>query len=199
MVKCHTNRQCHEPTTSASQAPLRTMDTCGEVWTRVSRHSVLWVADLRRSQLAKVCVAMREMRGTRVRDKIHEPGLRKLTSCMNFLQTGRISLPRVALNIMTCFSCGVARKISWTSLLMSKIKDCYCSSKTLETFLPSCSSILSHSSRTKCFRFLRESFLLLTRARIRPGVPTMMWGQLFFRTCSSLAMAIPPKNTPTYR
>ena len=101
-------------------APLRTMDTCGEVWTRVSRHSVLWVADLRRSQLAKVCVAMREMRGTRVRDKIHEPGLRKLTSCMNFLQTGRISLPKVALNIMTCFSCGVARKISWTSLLMSK-------------------------------------------------------------------------------
>ena len=46
------------------------------------------------------------------------------TSCMNFLQTGRMSLLRVALNIMTCFSCGVARKISCTSRRMSgrKIK-----------------------------------------------------------------------------
>lgn len=43
----------------------------------------------------------------------------KLTSCMNLRQTGRISLLRVALNIMTCFSWGVALKISWTSRLMS--------------------------------------------------------------------------------
>lgn len=42
-----------------------------------------------------------------------------ITSCMNFLQTGRISLLRVALNIMTCFSWGVIRKISWTSRRMS--------------------------------------------------------------------------------
>lgn len=38
---------------------------------------------------------------------------------MNFLQTGRMSLESVALNIITCFSCGVALKISWTSRLMS--------------------------------------------------------------------------------
>lgn len=42
-----------------------------------------------------------------------------ITSCMNFLQTGRISLLRVALNIITCFSWGVLRKISWTSRRMS--------------------------------------------------------------------------------
>ena len=41
------------------------------------------------------------------------------TSCMNFLQTGLMSLLRVAENIITCFSWGVARKISWTSLLIS--------------------------------------------------------------------------------
>jgi hypothetical protein len=38
---------------------------------------------------------------------------------MNFLQTGRISLLRVALNIMHCFSWGVRRKISCTSRRMS--------------------------------------------------------------------------------
>lgn len=37
---------------------------------------------------------------------------RDITSCMNFLQTGRISLLRVAENIMTCLSCGVNLKIS---------------------------------------------------------------------------------------
>ena len=42
-----------------------------------------------------------------------------LTSCMNFLQTGRTSLLSVALNIMHCFSWGVSLKISWTSCLMS--------------------------------------------------------------------------------
>ena len=43
-----------------------------------------------------------------------------ITSCMNFLQTGRISLFSVALNINTCFSCGVILKISCTSRRMSK-------------------------------------------------------------------------------
>ena len=46
---------------------------------------------------------------------------KSLTSCMNFLQTGLMSLERVALNIITCFSCGVARKISCTSRRMSEI------------------------------------------------------------------------------
>lgn len=39
---------------------------------------------------------------------------------MNFLQIGRMSLDRVALNIITCFSCGVMRNISCTSRLMSE-------------------------------------------------------------------------------
>lgn len=51
--------------------------------------------------------------------KLLHRGLGLLTSCMNFLQTGRISLLRVALNIMHCFSCGVRRKISCTSRRMS--------------------------------------------------------------------------------
>jgi hypothetical protein len=38
---------------------------------------------------------------------------------MNFLQVGRTSLLRVALNIMTCLVRGVARKISWTSRRIS--------------------------------------------------------------------------------
>lgn len=42
------------------------------------------------------------------------------TSCMNFLQIGRISLLSVAENIITCLPCGVLRKISWTSRRMSK-------------------------------------------------------------------------------
>lgn len=41
------------------------------------------------------------------------------TLAMNFLHVIRMSLARVALNIMTCLWCGVARKISWTSRLMS--------------------------------------------------------------------------------
>lgn len=43
-----------------------------------------------------------------------------ITSCINFLQTGRISLASVALNIMTCFSCGVMRNTSCTSLRISE-------------------------------------------------------------------------------
>lgn len=46
-------------------------------------------------------------------------GRRVFTSCMNLRQTGRISLLKVALNIMTCFSWRVMRKISWTSRRMS--------------------------------------------------------------------------------
>lgn len=46
-----------------------------------------------------------------------EKGL--ITSCINFLQTGRISLLSVALNIITCFSWGVLRNISCTSRRMS--------------------------------------------------------------------------------
>lgn len=42
-----------------------------------------------------------------------------ITSCMNFLQTGRISLDNVALNIMTCLLCGVLLNISCTSLRIS--------------------------------------------------------------------------------
>lgn len=38
---------------------------------------------------------------------------------MNFLQTGRTSCESVALNIMTCFSCGVFLKMSCTSPRMS--------------------------------------------------------------------------------
>lgn len=41
------------------------------------------------------------------------------TSFMNFLQTGRISLERVAENIITCFAWGVALKMSCTSERMS--------------------------------------------------------------------------------
>ena len=40
-------------------------------------------------------------------------------TCMNFLQTVRISVFSVAENIITCFSCGVALKMSCTSLRMS--------------------------------------------------------------------------------
>lgn len=62
---------------------------------------------------------------------------------------------------------------------------------------PSCSSILSHSSSTKCLMFFKLRLLLWMRARVRPGVPTTMCGQFFFRTSSSFFMAMPPKNTDT--
>ncbi len=42
-----------------------------------------------------------------------------LTSCMNFLHMGLISLLSVALNIITCLSCGVILNISCTSARMS--------------------------------------------------------------------------------
>ena len=43
----------------------------------------------------------------------------KITSCINRLHTGRISLLKVAENIITCLSWGVNLKISWTSFRMS--------------------------------------------------------------------------------
>ena len=56
------------------------------------------------------------------------------TSCMNFLQTGRMSLDKVAENIMACFSCGVILKISWTSRLIS-------AKKKFQTYLECCKQI----------------------------------------------------------
>ena len=47
------------------------------------------------------------------------PYVRAAAACMNFLQTVRISLERVAENIITCFSCGVLLKISCTSARMT--------------------------------------------------------------------------------
>lgn len=64
-------------------------------------------------------------------------------------------------------------------------------------YWPSCSSILSHSSRMKCFMWRRLSVLLRVSARILPGVPTTMWGQSFFSTSSSFFIDSPPKNTAT--
>lgn len=64
---------------------------------------------------------------------------------------------------------------------------------------PSCSSILSHSSRMKCLMWRRLSVLLRVSARILPGVPTTMWGQSFFSTSSSFFIDSPPKKTATCR
>lgn len=62
---------------------------------------------------------------------------------------------------------------------------------------PSCSSILSHSSKIKCLICLRFRLLFRARARIRPGVPTTMCGQFFFSTSSSFLIDRPPENTAT--
>ena len=63
--------------------------------------------------------------------------------------------------------------------------------------LPSDSRTLSHSSMMKCFTWRRFNALLLPNARIRPGVPTTMCGQLFLRISSSCLVGRPPKNTAT--
>lgn len=63
--------------------------------------------------------------------------------------------------------------------------------------LPSCSNILSHSSRMKCLICLRLSDFSRASAKILPGVPTTMCGQLVFRVCWSFLMLMPPKNTET--
>jgi len=56
---------------------------------------------------------------SRVERNVVSRALHIFTSCMNFLQTGRMSFDSVAENIITCFECGVARKISWMSRRMS--------------------------------------------------------------------------------
>ena len=133
------------------------------------------------------------------------------TSCINFLQTGRISLLRVAENIITCLSWGVILKISCTSLLMSvkdmskwitqhkKIKMVNCikdavNKTTLlqKKIIPSDSSILSHSSRTKCRTFFNPRSLSLARANILPGVPTTTWGHSFFSISLWILILTPP-------
>lgn len=68
-----------------------------------------------------------------------------------------------------------------------------------QVLLPSCSSILSHSSNTKCFTLRRLSVLLRTNARVRPGVPTTICGQFFLSTSSSFLIESPPKKTDTCR
>lgn len=65
--------------------------------------------------------------------------------------------------------------------------------------LPSCSSILSHSSRMKCLMWRKLSVLLRVSARILPGVPTTIWGEFFFSSSSSFFIDSPPKNTATCR
>mmetsp|Transcript_24220 Transcript_24220/g.67809 ORF Transcript_24220/g.67809 Transcript_24220/m.67809 type:complete len:205 (-) Transcript_24220:150-764(-) len=98
---------------------------------------------------------------------------------MNLRMTGRTSFESVALNIITCLSCGVALKISWMSARMS-----------------SCSSILSHSSRMKWRTLLRLRSPSFTSCFTRPGVPTTMLGQLALRSSFCFFTLTPPKNTP---
>mmetsp|Transcript_9230 Transcript_9230/g.28717 ORF Transcript_9230/g.28717 Transcript_9230/m.28717 type:complete len:201 (-) Transcript_9230:207-809(-) len=101
---------------------------------------------------------------------------------MNFLQTGRISLLSVALNIITCFLCGDLTKMDCTSLRMSSV-----------------SSTLSHSSMTKCSRLLRSRSPLLARSSTRPGVPTTMCGQSALSISTCVVRGTPPKMTATLR
>ncbi|KAG7216147.1 hypothetical protein INR49_028995 [Caranx melampygus] len=77
----------------------------------------------------------------------------------------------------------------------------------LHEFAADWSDLLAQSStehhdlllmRTKCFTFFRLRVLFRMRARMRPGVPTTMWGQFFFKTSSSFLMARPPKNTAAF-
>ena len=59
---------------------------------------------------------------------------------------------------------------------------------------PSCSSILSHSSKTKCFTFLASKNLSLVRALRRPGVATTICGHfdLSRRSSASFVTGVPP-------
>lgn len=74
----------------------------------------------------------------------------------------------------------------------------YNNSRIWFNILPRAANILSHSSRTKCLIFFRLRTLEWQRARILPGVPTIMCGQFFFRTSSSFLMDIPPKKTAIF-
>ncbi len=64
-------------------------------------------------------------------------------------------------------------------------------------FIPSDSRTLSHSSIIKCLTCRKLSALLFPKAKIRPGVPTTICGQFFFKTSSSFLVGKPPKNTET--
>lgn len=63
---------------------------------------------------------------------------------------------------------------------------------------PIAASILSHSSRIKCLTCFRDRTLERASARIRPGVPTTIWGQFFFSTSSSFLIIMPPKKTAIF-
>lgn len=62
-------------------------------------------------------------------------------------------------------------------------------------YSPSWSSILSHSSKMKCLIPFKLRLFSLISAKILPGVPTTMCGQLSFNVVWSFLMLMPPKNT----
>mmetsp|Transcript_90194 Transcript_90194/g.125322 ORF Transcript_90194/g.125322 Transcript_90194/m.125322 type:complete len:255 (-) Transcript_90194:347-1111(-) len=101
-------------------------------------------------------------------------------SCMNFRHSTRMSLGMVAENIITCLSCGVATKIFCTVWRMSV------------------SSILSHSSSTKCFVLPSFKLPRCTRSYTRPGVPTMMLGFSSAISFSCCSRRMPPYNTRVF-
>ena len=120
---------------------------------------------------------------------------RSLAFCMNFLQVTRISFDSVALNIMTCLVPEIARKISCTSLRMSALKVIIYSNYTkYGRHLPTVSSSLSHSSRTKCLTLAAFSDLSRTSEFKRPGVATMICGHvsLDLRISVSAFWLVPP-------
>lgn len=59
------------------------------------------------------------------------------------------------------------------------------------------SSILSHSSSTKCFMFSGFKCLPLTKARMRPGVPTKIVGGELFSALMCSWIGWPPYMTYT--
>ena len=78
--------------------------------------------------------------------------------------------------------------------------ECYWSYATFSNRnSPSASSILSHSSRTKCLICFKLSALERIRPKMRPGVPTTMCGQFSLSVFLSLSIGIPPKKTATFR
>eukprot|EP01139_Manchomonas_bermudensis_P015271 Amastigsp_a509855_89.p3 type:complete len:250 gc:universal Amastigsp_a509855_89:766-17(-) len=97
---------------------------------------------------------------------------------MNLRERSRNSSDSVAVNIITCFSCGVKRRIS-------------CTSRRIE----SCPSMWSHSSSTKCLTVERLSAFLLARSRMRPGVPTATCGGEVLSILICSLMLKPPKKT----
>ena len=59
---------------------------------------------------------------------------------------------------------------------------------------PNCSSIISHSSSTKYLKLSGFKYPFSIKARILPGVPTIMWGCSFLR-----AVCWSSKETPPYK